>query len=762
MKLPRSRRWMILALKPNQYLFCRLVLLLGMLCGVVGSTSAQDVGEGASNEETESSLEIGIGGHYRVGHLTAVRARGEIRKALVDSADAVIETVDGDGVRVQFDVFPGFEQNEISEIGYVTPGAQASPLVIRNRDTELVSTRFPLEGNPAQGPAMIPASQPWVLSIGDPLGVDEIGKSNVLLDKAARFAVTMVKSSSMLPHHAWGYDGVDLIMINSDGADVLEDLSGAQQSALTDWVKRGGRVMICLGAWTRDVKARIPWILQLLPASEFKVARYDPAAFETYTASQTPLERFDGVRLPRGKGTPVLMGRTTRRVSAVLACDYVCGLGRCTVITADLNTEPFASWPERLNLLTQVMGDFFDDPDESLEREGAVSFNDLAGQMRGALDQFSVKPQFSFSTLSLILMILIALLGPLDYLLINRLLGKPLLGWISFPAFAIALSAFLISQSSPRLSTQDSNANVKTIRANQFQVIDLDLVQGAGRGLAWSYLYSHDPVQLSASWELNPELDALLADPAEMDQLVYPMGYPGKSFGGIQLAGENQTLGAYQISLRSDISPGGDLATVENLTIAPRSSRSVACELGMVAAKLDESKGLVRSPNSMKLKGSFTNVLPIDILDGQLVFGNRVYLLPTRVPAGSTIPSVTDLRQKNFRWKLTRQQSYEKNVTESNPWQPTDFSEPVRIAEMLMFHRAAGGSIYTELVHRPLGDLDLSEILDEDRCILVGRTQKPLLDLAATVSGDESSLKLDGNIVSLIRVILPVRSTLLD
>ena len=43
--------------------------------------------------------------------------------------------------------------------------------------------------------------------------------------------------------------------------------------------------------------------------------------------------------------------------------------------------------------------------------------------------------------MSLVLLSLIAAIGPLDYLLINRLLGKPLLGWLTFPLMAIGLSA---------------------------------------------------------------------------------------------------------------------------------------------------------------------------------------------------------------------------------------------------------------------------------------------------------------------------------
>ena len=46
-------------------------------------------------------------------------------------------------------------------------------------------------------------------------------------------------------------------------------------------------------------------------------------------------------------------------------------------------------------------------------------------------------------------MALIAAIGPLDYLLINRVLGRPLLGWVSFPVVAIGLSVLLAMQARP-------------------------------------------------------------------------------------------------------------------------------------------------------------------------------------------------------------------------------------------------------------------------------------------------------------------------
>jgi hypothetical protein len=455
-----------------------------------------------------------------------------------------------------------------------------------------------------------------------------------------------------------------------------------------------------------------------------------------------------------------------------LAAEYAVGFGQVTVIAADLDRPDFEQWPERLELVKQLVGELFDDPSgDREERDGSTSFDDMAGQMRGVLDQFAIKPSFSFSLVSVIVMLLIAAVGPLDYLLINRFFGKPLLGWLSFPLMAIALSVFLVIQAAPRVGDEgkDEDTSSTTVsslmRANQLQIVDVDLVAGVGRGFAWSYLYSHEPAEVDVHYSADKTL-AAIGQPWGMQQsTLFPMGYPGKTFGGIQLADENTVLSPYTVTnmmlgktMREPIG-----AKITGLTIAPRSSKSIAAEVTFIP-KIEGDFSVTRRPGSELLRGQFKNPLPLDILDGVLISGNWVYLLPTRVPAGSSVPQLSDLRQKNFRWRLTRHQTLDDSVTETTPWSPGDFTDINRVAELLMFHQAAGGELYAGLRHDALGKLDLSDLLVDDRCILVARTEKPLFDLEVSTNENESGepIEPDGEVLSMVRVVLPLRSTLLN
>ncbi|QEG02560.1 hypothetical protein Mal15_66810 [Stieleria maiorica] len=759
-----------------------LLLLLG------SPVSAQDSAPSADAESTVAdaaadAVIVGINGHYRVGHCTAVRLGESVRSTLPEDAsrsDFTLHTLDGDGVEVRFGAYPALPgQTHSGELGYVVPGSEAAPLEIHRTGesgTQVVAkTRFPAAGVPSRGPSMIPAGMPWVVAIGDPLGVDQIGASNVLLDKAANIAVTKIDIAGRMPFQPLGYDGVDMVMINATGVPVLEAMTETQQGALVSWLRRGGHLFVCLGEATERTVQAAPWLVSLLPVEEVTLSRYDPAALETFTSSQTPLDIFRGIKLPRREGRTLISGRTTRRVAAVLGADYVVGLGRLTVVTADLDDPTFAAWPERLDLVKEVVGELLQEQtSERDNRTGSTAFADLAGQMRGVLDQFAIKPRFSFSVVSLIVMLLIAAIGPLDYFLINRVWGKPLLGWVSFPLVAVALSVFLVVQAAPKVIPDTASTSSPTstlLRANQFQVTDIDLIDGAGRGFAWCSLYSHHPARVDVRYSagenslpLAPASDPS-PDAAPPRSFVFPMGYPGREFGGIQLAGENTVFADYSVvpaSIGSDREQG--VATeVRGLTIAPRSSKSIATR-ATFAVETHETVPVTRRPGSELLRGKFVNPLPYDILDGVLVYGNWVYLLPTRVPAGSSVPELSELRQKNFRWRLTRQRSAEDSASTTTSWTPSDFSDAKRVAEMILFHRAAGGELYTGLRHDVIGDLDLSGLLVEDRCLLMGRTETPLFefDVQDTAHDSEGFVRPGGRVLSMVRVVMPVRETRLN
>jgi hypothetical protein len=504
-----------------------------------------------------------------------------------------------------------------------------------------------------------------------------------------------------------------------------------------------------------------PWLRELIPLGEADVTTrmMDPSAIETYTSSQNPLDDFAGVMLPKRAGRILITGRTTRRVSTPLAAEYIVGLGRVTVMAADLDGPEFATWPERLPLILRLTGTVLTSEDETpTATNRATAFDDLAGQMRASLDQFPLKRKLGFSIVALILMALIAAIGPLDYLLVNRVFGRPLLGWLTFPLVAVGLSAVLIYQSRPLIaekSPPDSGQPTADdlIRCNRVEIIDIDAVENVGRGFMWGSVYSHPATQLDVMVGAGGPIESISARVESV--LTAPYGYPGRAFGGVQIVGEDARFRECRVSIEGDRQRQANLS---RLSLAPRSSKSIATRFSF-SSRLPDDLVMARREGSEVLDGALTNPFPFDLLDGMLVYRNLVYLLPTRFPVGARIDSIDQLRQKNFRWQLTRRTALEQSKTEREQWVPTQFDQPRRVADMLMFHRAVGGSRYTGLRDDPMSFLDLSDLLTESRCMLVGRLPRSALELSFVPHGDQperARMQPPGQTLTLLRLLIPV------
>ncbi len=700
-------------------------------------------------------VHIGIQGHCRIGCWTGIRYFGS-------QSVTAIETRDGDGVRVEY------QQQHKSLWSYAVPGSEAAPLVIHSNDGLVRSTRFPTVGSPSRGPAMIPREMKWVVALGDPLGIDTIG-ANKLLDRDAKIAVSKPKNAASLPDSVLGYDGVDMMVISGSGVELLAALDDQQRTAIGDWITGGGYAFVTLGQSAPQLLDAAPWLAELLPLDQISTVTFSPSAVETFTSSQTPLDTFTGIKLPREQGNELVIGRTTRRVSTPVAVEYHVGFGRLVVVAADLDDEMFAIWPERMDLITQLTGSMLiPEVNQVAGRSRSTAYDDLAGQLRSSLDRFVTRSGFGFSIISLMLLALIAAIGPLDYLLINRLLGRPLLGWITFPLIVIAFSTALAWQARPMstiASAGAANGPPNDVQMNQIEIFDIDAIQRTGRGFAARYFYTHDARTIDVSVAGSDVLQSV-SDQIKC-MVTTPLGTPGQAYGGIPIAIEDARMPTYTTPLQ--IHEKLTSCDLVGLPIASRSSKGIVSRCGFTP-KLAKDVSLRRRPGSELLEGALVNPLPVDLFDAVLVFRNWAYRLPTRFAAGGTVESVADLRQKNFRWQLSHQQSLEESETQTEAWDPTMVDSLERVAEMLMFHQAAGGTRYTTLRNDPLSNLDLSHALADDRCILIGRLAGPLTICQTTNSLSEPAVMTKqsaarqlqlgqqiGQSLSLIRVILPVQ-----
>ncbi|MGV3484898.1 MAG: hypothetical protein ACO1RT_10815 [Planctomycetaceae bacterium] len=661
---------------------------------------------GGDNE----SLGVGIDGIYRPGIWTAIE-----RPAALDKT-AVVQTLDGDGVKVLYEQTVSSESRWL----YAVPGSPFAPLVITDdQNRELYRGRF--SGRP------IEPKMPWVVVFGDPLGVEQIGR-NDLLNRESTVAVSVIRRGDSFPDQVVGLSGVDLIILGPSGIDVLADLTPQQGSAFSDWIRRGGRVLLSLGSDAEALLGAAPWLSGLLPIDrqQIKTVRLDPSAIETFTSSQTRLPMLDAAELPLRGGETRIAGRNASRQPARTAVEYAIGFGRVTLVAVALDSPELAAWPQRSLLVSRLAGTLFAtelDGRRETRTSTAVSYDDIAGQVRAALDRFDSRRRIPYSLISLILIALAAMIGPIDYLVVNRLLGRPLLGWITFPLSVLLVSGLFLLMGRPAADGAQQDAGSTAAHHNQIQIVDVDTRSQppTGRGWSWSHLSAVDatitpyPAQLQAS----------LMDPdAAHPTVSAPFGYPGPTFGGISIAGEDTRLPAYRISI-SDNDEQGFRTEVSAIPLPPGGSKGIASRWTF-EPKLSGRSDLSRRRGSELLTGRLTNPLPVDILNGALVFGEWVYVLPTRFRAGQTIENIESLRQKNFRWLLARREALE-NSTRSEPWNAEMYDDLPRLAEVLMFDSVYGGRDYTGLANRPLVDLDLAYVLNQNTALLYGQLERPPL-----------------------------------
>ncbi len=674
-------------------------------------------------------VQVGIGGIYRVGRWTAIRAGADADQV------AAVQTLDGDGVRVRYQQPNVAGTAKTNRWLYAVPGSTSVPLRLFNaNDTLIRSARF--------NGKSIPATMPWIVTFGDPLSLNLIGQ-NDLLKRAATVAVSQIKRGDDVPDQTIGYTGVDLIVIGPSGIEALSTLDMAKGMAIIQWVRQGGHLLLSLGNDPKAMIAAAPWLSEIVPwLAESKINRIDASAFETYTTSQTKLPTLEGSELPARGGLTMISGRNALRQPLRLAMQQTVGFGRVTVVSVALDSAELQRWPERTLLVSRLVGDLFKTEVEgrrdNRSASTAVAYDDIAGQVRATLDNFDHKRRVPYSVVSLVLLALAALVGPIDYWLVNRILGRPLLGWITFPLSIALVSALFLGLGRPAESAVAHSAFM-----NRIEIVDIDAKsdQPVGRGWSWAHLSCDDATQADYLATIDPALVATATDAAIVSA---PFGHPGSTFGGISIVGEDSRMPSYDVAFINS-KPGDPGTSVCGVPLPPGGSKGIASRWSF-APRLIGQSSLSRRRGNELLAGSLTNPLPVDLLNGALVYGEWVYLLPTRIRAGETVTSVESLRQKNFRWLLARREALE-NSSRSEPWNVEMDDDLGRLAEILMFHSVVGGRDYTGLANRPLANLDLSELLDQETAMLYGELAEPALNVDFPVQRQS---------VSAVRVLLNV------
>ena len=308
------------------------------------------------------NLRIGFGtsNSFKVGTWTPVwvqlRAGDERFSGFMD-----VLVADDDGTPTSFRLPVDVDARSSQQYtAYVRPGSRDPDLTIRlldSRGRRVASASQ--ESVMPQPPTVLMPQEMLILTMGQPKGVEMLpelpgfqrgGQSapNAGGRKVGGEIVLARLDSQVgrLPGRWYGFDAARAIVLDTGDREVMASLDGMRGQALVEWVKRGGHLVIAIGAnWQAVKDSVLAPILPGVPNGRVKVASLE--ALDTFANSTKPitppgtaevlvtkLDEVDGTVLSVMSSLPLVVRGAH-------------GFGRVTLIAMDVDQKLFSDWPDR-------------------------------------------------------------------------------------------------------------------------------------------------------------------------------------------------------------------------------------------------------------------------------------------------------------------------------------------------------------------------------------------------------------------------------
>ena len=723
-------------------------------------------GTGAMVKAQLEDLRVGVGGFVRPGAWVPLGPAGRI------GFDGFVEVTDGDGLNVRRPVaFNGAPGTNAGGWALIQAGRSESDVLFRTTETtggggafeavkkpnlfaplEIVATLRPGVDFTVLGPD----DRLWAavdLPAGSVLGRDEIGEP--LGGGGGRFGfplrVAAFEAAGDLPAVPGGLATVRVLILEAGPGG----LPAGVAETVRRWVTGGGHLILSL-APDGDLPAFVP------------LTAGPPGPLTAYTALEELASAGSGV------GGAAVLNRlvpaTARSVDPddVLAADgrglargqggsvvaeVPVGLGRVTVCGASLHAAPLRDWAGLPGFLKEIArrGPASAAGDDRLRSAGELAeqtFAAFEGRGEGASRSFSP------GAVGLLILLLIMCIGPLDYLLVHRLLGRPALTWLTLPLWLAAVGGAAWAY---------DRGEVREPR--RLEIVDLDAATGRVRGTAWANVPA--PAGGRADVRFAPA-----AGPLAVDGGAPRLGYaaePSGGFGGLFRGGAvGFAPGGYAI----DGTAAVGVPLPEGAGVRLRLNWGGAVGAAAVRANLAVVDG--------RLTGAVSHDLPGTLSEALLVHGGRVYrpdpakgVTADRLalaPGEAFRPDDLGVERRDLRGFLTQVRRTRASSPRPFGKEPDltrkdlgdrlvasrydrDSRDLSLILPALSFFERAGGATYTGLTNAELEDLDLSPLAATGRAILLGRLDAPLTELAVDF-GDAAVPA--GAAATLVRVVLPV------
>lgn len=678
--------------------------LLALLAAVACAGECLAADDAASIDD----VSVGFNGWFKVGHWTSIRST---IAGTASTADALLEitTSDSDGVSVT-------TTTPVAQPTYIRSGRINGAVAIELKAsdgklldrTELSETR---RDSDTRRYLPLPSTGELIVQLGrGDLGLESALGGNNSDDGPLTRGVTRIENVTALPSDWFGYDGVDVLVLATSDVEFCDALAADEPrfAALRTWVELGGRLIVLSGRTAPQLLATGKPFAEFVPATVEPLVRLSQTqSIENYAASRDRIGQA-GVQqnipvplLTNIRGRVELFGRANDVPLIVRAAK---GLGEVTFVAIDLTEPPFSEWAGRAALVRAVIAPYLLPPDDSASKQKLVSlgYDDLIGALRQQLgSNFTGVAVIGFPIVALLVIGYLLLLGPLDYLFVEKVARRPWVAWVTLPLIiaGTAAGATLL------LGAKRSDG----LRLNQAEVVDFDLTTGRTRGACWATLYSPDAERFDIS--LLPNLPN--GDPAAGARtLVSWFGLPGSGLGGMHAGGRpiDVTGVGYQ--------QADDLSELAELPVLTASSKSLQAtwDLPPAANAAPPITAELSLDDDGLLVGTLTNNTGALLKNACILAGQWGYQLGDLQP-GQQITVGREFTLNRVKTILTRRAGQE--VAAAGSTFLANRASTVELLTTLTFYNAIGGAGFAGLPNRYQADLDLSRLLTENRAILV-------------------------------------------
>jgi len=722
------------------------------------------------NRDSPLSVHVGFKGHYKVGAWTLVRV--DLRDPADDGDEFIITVLDGDGIPSRVTV--ALSAGQTSAVAYARFGRVRGNLAVEiRREGDLIAERV-LKTRAAQSGAgaadrrsgAVSATRRMIVSIGggsraadgaDPLGVDA-AVAKFHQNPERRPIGIWLEDCRGLPDKWYGYEGIDVLVLSAGQPEVFSGLEpdGPQIAALDEWIRMGGRLVLCVGSRAEEVLATGAPLSVFAPGQfsgmlELRQTR----AWEEFAASEVPVPGpADGTgpvfRVPRLDEAQGVVEVAEARLPLVVRAPR--GLGQIVFLAADLDRPPLSTWQDRPSLVRRLL-DFPESAAEEAESDSKVmhyGFDDVSGQLRSALDQFSNVSLVSFWAAVVPLIVLyILLIGPGDYFLLRKLTRRMQWTWLTFPAVVLAVCLTAVALAHFLKGDQ--------LQFNQLDLVDVDVESDWVRGTSWANVF-RPPAESFQTLSLRPVLPDAAADP-HARVLFSWLGLPGGGLGGMNPRTANPVpwRESYDFSPALDAMHGVPIPVWATKSFTARwRTRATAGVEGDLA---DDGQGL---------SGAIRNQLGFALSDCVLAYDRYAYMVGPLEPDQSVAIDAWLSRSELKTW-LTRRHmetsgkslgSYHAVATpydRASVQLPSDAVPWPDLARVMLFFEAAGGRQYTGLSHGYQSFVDLSSLLKAGRAVLVARGPADRRTAELLLDGRPMPDRADQH-VTIYRFVLPVKT----